>query len=122
MGSRLIALLLGRGHTVRALTRKGSEARLPAGCTPVTGDALDQESFQDQIQPSDTFVQLVGVAHPGPGKEEKFKAIDLVSVRASVGAAISARIEHFVYVSVAQPAPVMKPYIAVRAEGEALLR
>src|SRR5207247_1527733 len=32
------------------------------------------------------------------------------------------KVRHFVYVSVAQPAPVMKDYLAVRAEGEALLR
>jgi uncharacterized protein YbjT (DUF2867 family) len=39
-----------------------------------------------------------------------------------VAAAVKSRIEHFVYVSVAQPAALMKEYIAVRAEGEALLR
>jgi uncharacterized protein YbjT (DUF2867 family) len=39
-----------------------------------------------------------------------------------VPAAVEANIEHFVYVSVAQPAPVMEAYIEVRAEGERLIR
>src|SRR6185312_11442549 len=42
--------------------------------------------------------------------------------RASVAAAAVGGIQHFVYVSVAQPAPMMKDYLAVRAEGESLLR
>jgi uncharacterized protein YbjT (DUF2867 family) len=122
MGSRLIPLLLRRGHRVRALVRKGSENKLPVGCDAVIGDALHRETFIDRIQPADTFVQLIGVAHPSPSKGEQFRAVDLVSVRASVAAASAVKIQHFVYVSVAQPANMMKDYIAVRAEGEALLR
>jgi len=122
MGSRLIPLLLARGHKIRALTRKGSENKLPAGCEIVFGNALEKESFAKSVSPSDTFVQLVGVAHPSPAKGEQFRAIDLVSARASISAAAEAKIQHFVYVSVARPAPMMKEYIAVRAEGESLLR
>jgi uncharacterized protein YbjT (DUF2867 family) len=122
IGSRLIPLLLARGHAVRALTRPGSEKKLPPGCTPVLGNALDQATFEEQIGPAHTFIQLVGVAHPSPSKTEEFNAIDLVSVRASVAAAVAAHIQHFVYVSVAHPAPVMKSYIAVRSQGEALIR
>jgi uncharacterized protein YbjT (DUF2867 family) len=35
--------------------------------------------------------------------------------------AASAEVQHFVYVSVAQPAPVMKAYIAARMEAERAL-
>jgi uncharacterized protein YbjT (DUF2867 family) len=34
----------------------------------------------------------------------------------------ASRAAHIVYVSVAQPAPVMRAYVAVRAAGEALIR
>src|SRR5262249_16357040 len=105
-----------------ALARKGSEGRLPQGCIAVEGNALDKATFAGKIKPADTFVQLVGVAHPSPAKAEQFRQIDLVSVRASVAAASESGIRHFVYVSVAQPAPMMKDYIAVRAEGESLIR
>jgi uncharacterized protein YbjT (DUF2867 family) len=122
MGRALVEKLLGRGHEVRALVRRGSEGKLPAGAEAVVGDPLDESSFAGRVAPSDTFVQLVGVAHPSPAKAKEFREIDLVSGRASVGAARSANVKHFVYVSVAQPAPVMQDYQAVRAEVEGLLR
>ena len=122
IGSRLIPELLARGHTVRALVRAGSEGKLAAGAVPVRGNALDRATFQSQVAPSDTFIQLVGVAHPSPAKAQQFRQVDLVSVRQSVAAARAASIEHFIYLSVAQPAPVMRDYVAVRAEGERMLR
>ena len=121
IGQRLIPELIRRGHTVRALVRDGSEKKLPAGAIAVRGNALDASTFAHQVAPSDTFVQLVGVAHPAPSKAEEFRKIDLVSVRESVSAARDAGVKHFVYLSVAQPAPIMRDYVAVRAEGESLI-
>jgi uncharacterized protein YbjT (DUF2867 family) len=122
MGRALIPRLAAQGHDVRALARPGSEGKLPPGCTPVLGNALDGASFRDQVRGADTWVHLIGTSHPSPWKAEQFRAVDLASVRAAVEAAGAASIRHFVYVSVAQPAPVMKAYIEVRAECEALIR
>lgn len=122
MGQRLIARLLAGGHSVRALARAGSETNLPQGCQTVVGNALAAESYASQVPPADTFVQLVGVAHPSPSKAPQFRSVDLVSAAAGVKAAKQAGIQHFVYVSVAQPAPVMKAYIQVRAECEQMIR
>src|SRR5919107_1793972 len=122
LGRSLVSRLLERGHEVRALVRPGSESKLPAGCEAVAGDPLDGPSFATSVAPSDTFVQLVGVPRPSPAKARQFREIDLVSGRASVQAARAAGVAHFVYVSVAQPAPVMKAYQEARAEVEAALR
>ena len=122
MGRALIGELVARGHEVRALVRRGSEGKLTAGVEAVVGDPLDESSFAASVAPSDTFVQLVGVPRPSPAKAREFREVDLVSGRAAVAAARGAGIEHFVYVSVAQPAPVMKAYQEVRAEVESLLR
>jgi len=122
IGRPLIELLLQDGHRVSGLTRRGSEGKLPAGCTPITGNALDADSYQAQVAPADTFVHLVGVAHPGRGKGQQFREIDLKSIECAVAAAKFARIRHFVYVSVAHPAPVMREYIEVRSRGEQLIR
>ena len=122
MGRRLIPQLLARGHRVQALVRSSSSAKLPAGCVPVLGDALDAASYSAAVQPAETFVHLVGVAHPSPAKAEQFRSVDLASVRAAGAAAVTAGIRHFVYVSVAHPAPMMKAYIAARSEGEELIR
>ena len=122
IGRRLIPALLARGHDVRVLVRPGSEAKLPAGCTAVPGNALDKVTFVGRVPPADVFVQLVGVPHPRPAKAAQFRAVDLVSGLASVAAAAEARVRHFVYVSVAHPAAMMEAYIAVRTEVEAALR
>ena len=122
MGSRLITRLLDRGHQVRALVRPQSRDKLAAGCTPIVGNALAALSYRDAVRPATTFVQLVGVAHPSPAKAAEFRSIDLVAGREAVAAAVAAGIQHFVYVSVAQPAPMMKAYLLVRAECEAMIR
>jgi uncharacterized protein YbjT (DUF2867 family) len=122
LGSRVIPELLRRGHRVRALARPGSERKLPAGSEVIVGDALREETFVGQIAPAETFIQLVGVAHPGPSKARQFREIDLASARAGISAAHESGIRHFVYVSVAQPAPMMKAYQAARAEAEDALR
>jgi len=121
LGQPLIAELLRRGHRVRALARPGSESKLPSGCEAVIGDALNGDSYADKIQPADTFVQLVGVPHPSPAKGAQFRSIDLPSGLGAIKAASKARIGHFVYLSVAHPAPMMKAYIEVRSECEAAI-
>jgi uncharacterized protein YbjT (DUF2867 family) len=122
MGRNLIVELVHRKYAVQALARHGSEHKLPHGCKVIPGDALDKNSFVSRIPPAETFVQLIGVTHPNPSKKDEFRAVDLASARAAIEAAREAGIRHFVYVSVAQPAPVMKFYIQVRAEAENMIR
>ncbi|HEY4284743.1 MAG TPA: NAD(P)H-binding protein [Chthoniobacterales bacterium] len=122
IGSRLIPELSRRGHQIRALVRAGSETRLPPGAEGYIGDALNAESFADTVRSSDTFVHLIGVPHPSPAKAAQFREIDLVSIRTAVSAAANAGIRHFVYLSVAQPAPVMKVFQEIRRQGEELIR
>lgn len=121
IGVPLIHELLKRGHAVLALARRGSEHKLPPGCEVVLGDALDPASYQERIQPSTTFVQLVGVSHPSPAKAAEFRTIDRTSGLGAMAAASRAGIQHFVYLSVAHPAPMMRSYIAVRVECEEAL-
>ncbi|MFN0159389.1 MAG: SDR family oxidoreductase [Bacteroidota bacterium] len=122
IGRRLIPILINRGHEVKALVRKGSESKVPAGCSIAVGNALDRSSFAYGVHPADTFIHLVGVAHPGPGKSKQFREIDLVSIRESVIAAKDAAVSHFIYLSVTQPADFLKAYVDVRVEGERLIR
>ena len=120
---RPLAVRLSAGrHRVHVLARPGSESKVPAGAIAAPGNALNEESFAAQVEGCDTFVHLTGVSHPAPWKEKEFRAIDQVSLEASARAAVAAGVSHFVYVSVAHPAPAMKAYIRVRTECEAYLR
>ena len=88
MGSRLISILLTRGHRVRAALARGTSiGRVPSGATPVIGDPLDTESVFTALRSGDTVVHLVGTPHPNPSKAKQFKQIDLVSIGAMVTAA-----------------------------------
>lgn len=122
MGRRLIPALAARGHRIFALVRPGSEPKLPAGCEMVAGNALDGASYERAVAGCDTFVHLIGVAHPGPAKAREFVSIDQKSAFEAIHAAARSGIGHFVYLSVAHPAPVMQAYIAARSACEAELR
>jgi uncharacterized protein YbjT (DUF2867 family) len=122
VGRALIPALLARGHRVRALCRAASAARVPPGAEVIVGDALVASSFAPAVAPADTLVHLVGTPHPSPAKAASFRAIDLVSAHAALDAALESGVRHFVYVSVAQPAPVMRAYIEVRQAVEARIR
>lgn len=122
MGQRLARLLFERDYSVSGLVRPGSEDRIPAGCQPIPGNALDRATFIDKIPSAATYVQLVGVAHPSPTKGPQFRQIDLKSCEESIAAAVANRATHFVYVSVAHPAPAMKSYIEVRTRCEEMIR
>jgi len=122
IGQHLVPKLLSRGHRVRLLVRQASLARVPAGASGVVGDALSADSIGAMIRPGDTMIHLVGTPHPSPTKADQFDRVDLMSIRCSVEAAKRAGISHLVYVSVAQPAPVMAHYLWVRSLGETMIR
>jgi nucleoside-diphosphate-sugar epimerase len=95
---------------------------LPRGCEVIRGSALEANSYAEKISPAQTFIHLIGVAHPSPTKKDAFTKIDLLSIKHAVSAATSSGIRHFIYLSVAQyPSKIMKDYQAIRAEGEKLL-
>lgn len=95
-----------------------SRHNLSADCTPAIADALKGDSYRSFAEGADTFIQLVGVSHPSPAKAAQFREIDAKAGLAAIRVARQIGVSHFIYVSVAQPAPVMKAYQAVRAECE----
>ena len=122
IGQHLIPLLIARGHRVRVLTREQSVSRVPAGAVAVAGDALSTESVAAALRPGDTVIHLVGTPHPSPSKADQFEKVDLVSIRETVSAAKKVGVAHLIYVSVAQPAPIMQAYLWVRTLGESMIR
>ncbi|MBX7154044.1 MAG: NAD(P)H-binding protein [Bacteriodetes bacterium] len=122
IGTRIIAKLLERGHAVTALVRNGSQAKLPQQCTPCIADVLDASTYTTAMSGHDVLVHLVGVAHPSPAKEKEFRTIDLASVEQAIPVAKNCNVPYAVYLSVAQPAPIMKPYWQARARAEEIIR
>lgn len=107
---------------MKVVARPGSAKKTPANISIVSADPLEENSYTDSVRGSDTFIHLIGVPHPSPAKAAQFRAIDLPSIQVAVKAARDAGVRHFIYLSVAQPASIMQTFIAVRAEGETLVR
>jgi uncharacterized protein YbjT (DUF2867 family) len=122
LGRPLVKQLCEDGFQVSIVVRPQSAAKIPRGVDVIPGDALDSRSYQDRVASDSTFVHLVGVPHPAPWKAEQFRSIDLVSLEQSIAVATRARVGHFVFVSVAQPAPVMNAFIEVRMKCEQTIR
>ncbi len=122
MGSRLAARLTSHGHQVSGIARETSAGKLPPCCKPIIANVLDAETWKRHVRPDHTIVHLVGTPHPSPAKAREFVEIDLRSVKEAVAAARFAGVQHFVYVSVAHPAPAMRAYIEVRIQCEAIIR
>lgn len=122
IGSSLIRKLIQKDYVVYALSRKGSQNNLPNGCNIILGDALDNKTYKEKISPCETFIHLVGVNNPAPAKKKQFEEIDLVSVQEALESVKGTTIKHFVYISVANPAPIMKDYVNVRLRCESLIK
>ena len=117
LGRALCRELAGRSELL-ALVRRGGAARVAKGVRAVELDVFDTGQLVAALAAGDTVVHLIGTSHPNPSKAAEFERVDLASVRACVKAAAGAGVAHFIYVSVAQPAPVMHAYVAARQEGE----
>ena len=118
LGAPLVEELQRRGHGVTSLVRPG---RAVPG-KYVTGNALDSATFAGHVALCDTLVHLVGTPKPAPWKGKQFQEVDLKALEASLAAAVQAKVRHFIFLSVAHPAPVMRAYIAVRQECERQIR
>ena len=118
MGQRLIRRLLDRGHHVRALVRSGSEKKLASGCTPVLGDALDASSYAEILHRPTHSSNWSASRIPAPQKLRNFGGSTYRQDWGPSRPRNRAGINHFIYLSVAHPAPLMHAYIAVRAECE----
>lgn len=118
IGQRLLPKLVEKGFHVRAIVRRGSESRVPSGAQIAVGDVRDRTSIASHLLPGSIVVQLVGTPKPSPAKAAQFEALDYVSAHECLEAAKMVGVRHFVYVSVAQPAPIMRAYVDVRRRVE----
>jgi uncharacterized protein YbjT (DUF2867 family) len=118
LGRALSAALTERGHAVRALVRPGGAARAAPGGEVRELDVFDVDALSAAFGAGETVVHLIGTPHPDPSKAAEFERVDLGSARICATAAARAGVAHLVYVSVAQPAPMMRAYVEARAAAE----
>ena len=121
LGRALSTALSARGHAVCALVRPGGAARAAPGSEVRELDVFDVDALSAAFFAGATVVHLIGTPHPNPSKAAEFQRVDLGSARICATAAARAGVAHIVYVSVAQPAPMMRAYVEARAAAEAAI-
>ena len=118
IGRAVARRLVDRGDDVVAIVRAGSEAKLPGGVRALRGDVTSAASFAGALDSGTTLVALAGIAHPSPAKASLFRSFDLKTGLAAVQATRERQIRQLIYLSVAQPAPIMRAYADVRRQVE----
>jgi uncharacterized protein YbjT (DUF2867 family) len=89
-GTEVVNALLGRGASVRVLTRN-KEARLPAGAEVAVGDLLEPDSVRAALDGADRLFLLIANA-----------ADELTQALLTFAVARQARVKHLTYLSVYQ--------------------
>ncbi len=99
LGTEVVRLLTTRGEQVRVLTRDPARAaHLPAGISAVVGDLRDPDAAATAVDGCTTVISAVhGFAGPGKVSPE---SVDRDGNRTLIRAAVAARVEHVVLMSV----------------------
>jgi len=116
MGRNLIMELVRRKYAVQALRAARLGHKLPHGCKVIPATRSTRIPLCCRF-PRGDICSTDRRNAPNPAKKDEFRAVDLGSARASIDAAREAGVRHFVYVSVAQPAPMMKFYLESSRRG-----
>ena len=121
MGRALTVSLAQRGHKVRALVRPGSGHRADPAAEVRELDLFNVDELAAGIQGSQDRRASGGYLAPESEQGARVPEGGPGISQSGVAAAKRAEVSHFVYVSVAQPAPVMKAYLSARAQAERAL-
>jgi len=124
LGSRLVRALVGAGNRVRVLTLPGdpNTARLAdVSCEIVFGDVADAATLAGAFDGIGTVYHLAAIIIARDDAE--YLRVNVGGVRNAVDAALSAGVEHFVYVSSAAALhPDGSAYARSKKEGERLVK
>lgn len=102
VGRHVVAALLERGHSVRALARNPEKAAavLPAGegLTVHAGDASEGEGLEEWAARADALVNTIGIIREAP-EGQTFARVHVGVTRNLVKAAVGGGVRHYVQIS-----------------------
>lgn len=123
VGEAAVRALLGRGHTVRLLSRHaGRDARAwPEGVEPHDGDVTRPETLRGAADDCDAVLHVVGIVDERP-PELTFDRVNVDGTRHVVAEAARAGVPHLVYVSSLGADRGESPYHRSKHAGEEAVR
>ncbi|VAX23321.1 hypothetical protein MNBD_NITROSPINAE02-993 [hydrothermal vent metagenome] len=101
VGRNILGALRREGHSIRALVRAGSEARLPylEGIEVVYGDVTLPADWSGKLRGIDAVIHLVGIIREFPGQNITFEKIHFEGTGAMVEAAKQGGVKRFIHMS-----------------------
>lgn len=102
VGNAIAEKLLERGHSVKALVRKGSEKKLRVAerCELAFGDIGDTpDRLAQLIRSSDAVIHLVGIIEEKPSKGITFEKLHVEGTRNIAQASLQANVKRFIHMS-----------------------
>ncbi|MCL4557639.1 MAG: NAD(P)H-binding protein [Deltaproteobacteria bacterium] len=100
IGRHVIERLVQDGHSIRALVRKGSEAKLGAGHRePVIGDISDPLSLDGALDGCEAVVYLIGLRRELPSRGATFELAHVQGVRRIYERASRAGVRRWIHIS-----------------------
>jgi NADH dehydrogenase len=101
VGREILAQLLRAGHTVRALVRQGSTAKLdePGKIDVHPGDITDAESLVGALEGCDAVIHLVGIIREFPGRGITFKKMHVTATENILEACDEQGVQRFLHMS-----------------------
>lgn len=115
LGSRLVPVLLGRGHEVRVLSRHRSQNRLPADARAVVGDVRTADGLSGAVADVDAII------HAATSPQRRAKATEVEGTGHMLEAAANAGVSNFVYVSIVGVDRHRFPYYRAKWAAEQLV-
>jgi len=125
VGRALGEELVRRGHTVRALVRRESGDRIPAGSgwEVSMGDILDTHACLRAVTGCDAVVHLVGIRRENPHTGTTYEAMHTEATYSIVDAARRKRVPRFVHMSALGTRPdAASRYHRTKWEAEEIVR
>lgn len=101
VGHEILRQLLAAGHSVRALVRPGSEAKLlqDEQVKIHQGDACDSSSLEGALEGCDAIIHLVGIIREFPAKGITFQKLHVEATNIVLAAAKAQRVKRYLQMS-----------------------
>lgn len=99
LGAQVGARLAGAGHSVLSLVRRGREAAVPPGCSPVAGDVLDPPSLERALDGCDACVHMAAMVKMWARDPRDFDRVNVEGLATVLRAAERRGVGRIVYTS-----------------------
>ncbi len=125
VGRNILVALRKEGHSIRALVRAGSEARLPylEGIEVAYGDVTLPADWSGKLKGIDAVIHLVGIIREFPGQNITFEKIHFEGTWAMVEAAKQGGVKRFIHMSANGASPDgVSEYQTTKSRAEELVK